>query len=295
MATREIVVFYGPIPLDPTKKYDSAIMEAAFPQNGLLAAWEELKASGLIGKFRKYDLTVKPMPDKKMMKGKMEIMDHAGKILLPKSDLPVHEKVGEYLVVVCRHFGVEPNEPNLNKKINEQLVKFAHDIRTSKIKKDAGKQKMEPLLAEGGLVNPIDERDDLVKILMDSNYAENWHDVIELCLQHVTDLSDTRYLHFAVAKKGSIRLINSLISKGCDINQADYEGWTPLHWAAYVKVKRLAEVLLAAGANINAQSKDGNTPAHLAKNSPLKGDDVHTFLKKSGADSTLKNNLGQTA
>jgi hypothetical protein len=40
----------------------------------------------------------------------------------------------------------------------------------------------------GGLVNPIDERDDLVKILMDSNYAENWHDVIELCLQHVTDL-----------------------------------------------------------------------------------------------------------
>jgi ankyrin repeat protein len=60
-------------------------------------------------------------------------------------------------------------------------------------------------------------------------------------------------------------------------------------------VKRLAEVLLAAGANINAQSKDGNTPAHLAKNSPLKGDDVHTFLKKSGADSTLKNNLGQTA
>jgi len=31
------------------------------------------------------------MPDKKMMKGKMEIMDHAGKILLPKSDLPVHE------------------------------------------------------------------------------------------------------------------------------------------------------------------------------------------------------------
>lgn len=75
------------------------------------------------------------MPDKKMMKGKMEIMDHAGKILLPKSDLPVHEsksildaylsgshnlpcsEVGEYLVVVCRHFGVEPNEPNLNKKV----------------------------------------------------------------------------------------------------------------------------------------------------------------------------------
>jgi len=49
MATREVVIFYGPIPLDPTKKYDAAIMEAAFPQNGLLAAWEELKASGLIG------------------------------------------------------------------------------------------------------------------------------------------------------------------------------------------------------------------------------------------------------
>ncbi len=77
-------------------------------------------------------------------------------------------EVGEYLVVVCRHFGVEPNEPNLNtkvtsllllkissywsrifSKINEQLVKYAHDIRTSKMKKDAGKQKMEPLLAEG--------------------------------------------------------------------------------------------------------------------------------------------------
>lgn len=52
MATREIVVFYGPIPLDPNKKYDAEIMTAAFPQNGLLAAWEELKASGLIGTRR---------------------------------------------------------------------------------------------------------------------------------------------------------------------------------------------------------------------------------------------------
>ena len=68
-----------------------------------------------------------------------------------------------------------------------------------------------------------------------------------------------------------------------------------MHWAAYVKVKRLAEVLLAAGANINAQSKDGNTPAHLAKNSPLKGDDVYSFLKKSGSDPSIKNNQGQTA
>jgi hypothetical protein len=82
--------------------------------------------------------------------------------------------------------------------------------------------------------------------------------------------------------------------KGCDINQRDYEGRTPLHYCAWVKVGRLVQHLLSLGCQLDVQDEDGNTPAHLALLSPYKGDDVFTILKKSGANLTLQNKAGQT-
>jgi len=43
---------------------------------------------------------------------------------------------------------------------------------------------------------------------MDSNYAENWHDVIELCLQHVSNL---RYEVFSPSQLTLSSISNTLV------------------------------------------------------------------------------------
>lgn len=50
--------------------------------------------------------------------------------ILSRSNNLRHLEVGEYLVVVCRHFGVEPNEPNLNKKVRVVIILSKYLINT---------------------------------------------------------------------------------------------------------------------------------------------------------------------
>ena len=35
-----------------------------------------------------------------------------------------------------------------------------------------------------------------------------------------------------VADRGHAEIVNALITSGADVNAADNDGWTPLHWAA---------------------------------------------------------------
>jgi len=50
-----------------------------------------------------------------------------------------------------------------------------------------------------------------------------------------------------------------------EVNAADANGWTPLHWAAFIGHARICAVLLAAGASLNAIASDGATPLVLAQ------------------------------
>jgi ankyrin repeat protein len=66
------------------------------------------------------------------------------------------------------------------------------------------------------------------------------------------------------AKEGDLAKVKSLIAEGSDVNVKDEKGSTPLHFAAYLGYKDVAELLILKGANVNAADKTGAIPLHFA-------------------------------
>ena len=67
------------------------------------------------------------------------------------------------------------------------------------------------------------------------------------------------------AMRGDLDLVRSLIDQGADVNGAQGDGMTALHWAAENGSAATAELLVNAGANPGAVTRlGGYTPMHLA-------------------------------
>lgn len=62
-----------------------------------------------------------------------------------------------------------------------------------------------------------------------------------------------------------------LVEQGATVNQADNEGWTPLHVAASCGYLDIARYLLSHGANIAAVNSDGDLPLDLAESDAMEG------------------------
>ena len=60
--------------------------------------------------------------------------------------------------------------------------------------------------------------------------------------------------------------VRSLVQEGANVNAAQADGATALHWAAYHGNAALAELLLEAGADASAANRNGSTPMWLAAN-----------------------------
>ncbi|HUP89442.1 MAG TPA: ankyrin repeat domain-containing protein, partial [Longimicrobiales bacterium] len=58
----------------------------------------------------------------------------------------------------------------------------------------------------------------------------------------------------AAAERGDKAAITVLLSEGADVNQAQPDGSTALHWAAYRGDADLVKQLIGAGANVNAKN-----------------------------------------
>jgi ankyrin repeat protein len=87
--------------------------------------------------------------------------------------------------------------------------------------------------------------------------------------------------------------VRALLAKGADVNVADGDGTTALHWAAYNGDVELVQALLAAGAKINAGTRIGAmTPLHMAARNGHAA--VITALLAAGADAKEKNDNGTT-
>jgi ankyrin repeat protein len=86
----------------------------------------------------------------------------------------------------------------------------------------------------------------------------------------------------AAAKNGDPESALALIAAGADVNAAEADGTTALHWAVRVGAAPLVEQLLGAGAAANAANRYGVTPLQLAAEN---GDArlIHLLLDK-GAD-----------
>jgi ankyrin repeat protein len=66
-------------------------------------------------------------------------------------------------------------------------------------------------------------------------------------------------------KGNDLKAVRAFIKRDTDVNSADDEGYTPLHWAAENGFVPFAKLLLSKGADPGAATRDGWTPLDLAK------------------------------
>ena len=84
------------------------------------------------------------------------------------------------------------------------------------------------------------------------------------------------------AKRGDLETLKAELRSGADVNAAQGDGFTALHWAAKTGNREVAEVLIAAGADIRATTRLGShMPLHVAAAAGQA--DVAEALLKAGA------------
>ena len=86
--------------------------------------------------------------------------------------------------------------------------------------------------------------------------------------------------------------LRALLQKKADVNTAQVDGSTALHWAVYHDNVQAADLLLAAGANVKAVTREGVTPLSMAT---LYGSvPMVERLLKAGADAKERGPNGET-
>jgi len=108
------------------------------------------------------------------------------------------------------------------------------------------------------------------------------------------DKSGARPLHMAAAK-GHADLVTWLIKFGVDVEAADEDGWTPLHFACIKPESYMAaENLVSQGqAPHSPADKRGDTPLHVACSHAA--GEAARMLMRMGADAELPDKGGRTA
>src|SRR5205823_8710328 len=64
--------------------------------------------------------------------------------------------------------------------------------------------------------------------------------------------------------KGNKAAVRALLQKKADVNAAQSDGTTALHWAARLDDLEMADLLIHSGANVSAATRGGATPLELA-------------------------------
>lgn len=123
-------------------------------------------------------------------------------------------------------------------------------------------------------------------------------DVVDVLLDHGarTDLrgSNGWGALMVAAVKGRTEIVRLLLRAGADPNAPDVYGWTPLMRAIYERRLAVAEVLVRhEGVAVNVHSDRGSTPLHLAAIVGARG--LAQQLLARGADRTARDQDGRTA
>src|SRR5437660_10040334 len=93
-------------------------------------------------------------------------------------------------------------------------------------------------------------------------------------------------------QSGDRRAALAMIAAGADVNQAQPDGTTPLHWAAYRVDRELVQALLKRGARPNAVNRYGSSS--LAEATRVASAELVGMLLEVGADANVANEDGQT-
>ncbi len=94
------------------------------------------------------------------------------------------------------------------------------------------------------------------------------------------------------AKTGDKEALRTLIQNKADVNQAEADGATALHWASYHDDLQSADVLLRAGAKVNAANDLGATPLWAASQNGSSA--MVRKLLEAGANPNLALLAGET-
>ena len=89
---------------------------------------------------------------------------------------------------------------------------------------------------------------------------------------------------FAAAATGNIEALERALQQPGTVNAHAYDGWTPLHLAAFFGQLDAARILVNAGADLQAESRNAmkNTPLHAA--TAGKHENIALMLLERGAD-----------
>ena len=95
------------------------------------------------------------------------------------------------------------------------------------------------------------------------------------------------------AQNGDRETVRALLKKGLDVNEAQGDGSTALHWAAIKGDAAMAQMLIYAGANVRATTRIGAyTPLYLAAKGGYS--DIVAALVAAGADTRVVTANGTT-
>jgi ankyrin repeat protein len=136
-------------------------------------------------------------------------------------------------------------------------------------------------------------------------FEEGHIEISKLLIEHGADvnaLDDAKRtpLHF-VSQFGHLNAAKWLLAHGASVtvNSQTNEGWTPLHWAAYLRHFQIACTLLEHKARVNSRDNHGCTPLHRALQHRESGlgpgqSRVVMLLLDNNADVNVGDNSGYT-
>src|SRR6058998_1219848 len=93
----------------------------------------------------------------------------------------------------------------------------------------------------------------------------HWKSVALGILIAVTGLgaaSDLRLIQ--AVRSNDIAAVRALLKQRVDVNAAQGDGATALHWAAHLDQLAIADLLIRSGARVDSANDLGATPLHLA-------------------------------